>query len=147
MPPPTRKGNGLMTELINLTPHPIRIYSQEVSSKLSDIDEGLLTIIPPSGQVARLAHEDPKGTFYSTAYVSHESAEFGSVPIPLDRVVFTTVYGLPAPRHDVLYIVPLVTAIAVQAEAPARTDLLVPYEQVRNVEGTVVGCRTLAQPC
>ena len=48
---------------------------------------------------------------------------------------------------DVFYIVPLVTAIAVQAEAPARTDLLVPYEQVRNAEGTVVGCRTLAQPC
>lgn len=77
----------------------------------------------------------------------YENAEFGSAHIQLDRVVFTTVYGLPAPRKDVFYIVPLVTAIAVQAEAPARTDLLVPYEQVRNAEGTVVGCRTLAQPC
>jgi hypothetical protein len=136
-----------MTELINLTPHPIRIYTQEVPSKLTDIDEGLVTIIPPSGQVARLAAEEPRGISYTGAAVRYENAEFGSAHIQLDRVVFTTVYGLPAPREDVFYIVPLVTAIAVQAEAPARTDLLVPYEQVRNAEGTVVGCRTLAQPC
>lgn len=136
-----------MPELINLTPHPIRIYSQETPSKLVDIDQGLLTIIPPSGQVARLAHEEPQGVSYATSFVLHETAEFGSVQIALDRVVFTTVYGLPAPRRDVLLIVPLVTAIAVQAEAPARTDLLVPYEQVRNTDGTVVGCRTLACPC
>lgn len=38
-----------MPELINLTPHPIRIYTQEVPSKLIDIDQGLVTIIPPSG--------------------------------------------------------------------------------------------------
>lgn len=136
-----------MPELINLTPHPIRIYAQEVPSTLTDIDEGLVTIIPPSGQVARLASEEPRGVSYTGAAVRYENAEFGSVHIQLDRVVFTTVYGLPAAREDVFYIVPLVTAIAVQAEAPARTDLLVPYEQVRNAEGTVVGCRTLACPC
>lgn len=136
-----------MPELVNLTPHPIRIYTQETPSKLSDIDEGLLTIIPPSGEVARLASEEPRGVSYTGSSVRYENAEFGSAHIQLDRVVFTTVYGLPAPRKDVFYIVPLVTAIAVQSEAPARTDLLVPYEQVRNAEGTVVGCRTLAQPC
>lgn len=136
-----------MPELINLTPHPIRIYTQEVPSKLTDIDEGLVTIIPPSGEVARLASEEPRGVSYAGSWVQYENAEFGSAHIQLDRVVFTTVYGLPVPRQDVFYIVPLVTAIAVQAEAPARTDLLVPYEQVRNAEGTVVGCRTLAQPC
>jgi hypothetical protein len=129
-------------ELINLTPHPIRIYSQEAPSKLADIDEGLLTIIPPSGEVARLAAEDPRGVGYTNM-----SIRYDSVPIQVDRVVFTTVYGLPAKREGVFLIVPLVTAIAEQSENPARDDLLVPHEQVRNAEGTVVGCRTLAQPC
>lgn len=137
-----------MTELINLTPHPIRIYTQEVPSTLTDIDEGLLTIIPPSGQVARLGTEDePRGVSYTGVGVRYETAEFGPVIVPLDRLVFTTVHGLPAKRVGVLLIVPLVTALAVQSEAPHRDDLLVPYEQVRNAEGTVVGCRTLAQPC
>jgi hypothetical protein len=30
--------------------------------------------------------------------------------------------------------------------APRRDDLLVPYREVRNSDGTVIGCRELAQP-
>jgi hypothetical protein len=61
-------------ELINLTPHPIRIYTQEAQSKLTDIDEGLVTIIPPSGQVARLVAEEPRGVSYTAAPLRYESA-------------------------------------------------------------------------
>lgn len=75
------------------------------------------------------------------------SLRHDSVAIQIDRVVFTTVYGLPAKREGIYLIVPLVTALAEQSENPARDDLLVPYEQVRNADGAVVGCRTLAQPC
>ncbi|MDX3661279.1 hypothetical protein PV646_28575 [Streptomyces sp. ID05-26A] len=131
-----------MPELINLTPHPIRIYTPEAPSTVTDIDDGLVTIIPPSGLVARLANADPKGVAFTTRYLP-----FGEAQIQVERVVFTTVFGLPAKREDVYLIVPLVTALAEQSENPARDDLLVPHEQVRNAEGTVVGCRTLAQPC
>lgn len=136
-----------MTELINLTPHPIRIYTQEAPTTLVDIDQGLMTIIPPSGLVARLSAEEPSGVTYTNMAVRHRTVEFGDVPIQLERVVFTSVSGLPAKREGVYLIVPLVTALAEQSENPQRDDLLVPYEQVRNAEGTVVGCRTLAQPC
>lgn len=40
------------------------------------------------------------------------------------------------------YVVPLVVALA----ARGRSDLLVPYRDVRTLSGSVIGCRQLAQP-
>lgn len=132
-----------MTELINLTPHPIRVYDPSTPDTVADVTDGLIATISPSGSVARLAESDGG----PTDHLPFETYTDGATSIPVKRVVFTTVHGLPAPRDDVYLLVPLLTAIAVQAEAPGRQDLLVPYAQVRNSEGTVVGCRVLAQPC
>lgn len=132
-----------MTELVNLTPHPIRVYRVGTADVVTDVDDGVLCVIEPSGQVARVA-ETSHGT---SEFAPFETYTNGEVRIAIESVVFTTVHGLPASRRNVRLIVPLLTAIAVQAEAPARDDMLVPYAQVRNTEGTVVGCRMLARPC
>ncbi|MBQ1165347.1 hypothetical protein KBZ21_45985, partial [Streptomyces sp. A73] len=51
---------------------------------------------------------------------------------------------LPPKRDGVRYIVSLVVALGLGPRG--RDDLLVPYREVRNSSGTVIGCRSLAQP-
>jgi hypothetical protein len=45
--------------------------------------------------------------------------------------------------RDAWYVVSLALALAF---AEKRGDLLVPFRDVRNSEGTVIGCRSLARP-
>lgn len=100
--------------LVNLTPHPVHIYADRSKH------EQPVQSIAPSGQVARLsAHEVGSKIGYSLV-------EYGGA------------YDLPAPVYGVMYIVSLVVALAVR-----RDDLLAPYIEVRNDEGTMIGCRYL----
>ena len=120
--------------IVNLTPHPLNFYSADVPDRATEeeLGAGLLATIPPSGEMARLAVEnlDQEGAV---------AADGATIP------VFGARYGelenLPAPQEDVVYVVPLLTAMAVEG----RPDLLVPHQQVRNVAGTVVGCRALGR--
>lgn len=114
--------------LVNLTPHPVRIYKEDTPDQVEDLDDGVMTVLEPSGTLARLSES-----------VIGEDAVFTDegVEIPISAVSYAKVEGLPAPQQGVFYVVPLMTALA----AAEREDLLVPYEQVRNGEGTVVGCR------
>lgn len=114
--------------LVNLTPHPVRIYKEDTPDQVEDLDDGVMTVLEPSGTLARLSES-----------VIGEDAVFTDegVEIPISAVSYAKVEGLPAPQQGVFYVVPLMTALA----AAERDDLLVPYEQVRNGEGTVVGCR------
>lgn len=118
-----------MTDLINLTPHPIRIYDVSTPDTIQDLNDGLIGVIPPSGDTARIGEHD-LGTTERVA------------SIPVELIEYSVIYGLPAQKDGVRLIVPLVTALAAR-----RDDLLIPYQQVRNTEGTVVGCRLLAKPC
>jgi hypothetical protein len=111
--------------IVNLTPHPIRLYSHERVDGLDDLDEGLLETIPPEPVPARLATIELGGG------VHFELVEFGHAQ------------NLPPKRDGVQYIVSLVVALGL---ATRRNDLLVPYREVRNSSGTVIGCRSLAQP-
>jgi hypothetical protein len=61
----------------------------------------------------------------------------------VEMVEFGHAHDLPPKRDGVRYIVSLVVAISL---ADRRSDLLVPYREVRNSTGTVIGCRSLAQP-
>lgn len=109
--------------LVNLTPHPIAIYGNRA------VDEGPAEVIPPSGTVARLATIE-LGTNLgpSSAY---ELVEYGHA------------HDLPRPQPGTDYIVSLVVALAVRG----RDDLLAPYVEVRNDEGTMIGCRYLQKVC
>jgi hypothetical protein len=136
-----------MTELINLTPHAIRVYSSDTPDQVEDVGQGLIATIEASGKVARVAEND-LGTEERIAFGTHTH---GAVHIPIELIEYSSVHGIPSQREGVYLIVPLVTALSVLASAHSnrqgRNDLLVPYAQVRNTEGTVVGCRLLARPC
>lgn len=115
-------------EIVNLTPHMIRIYRPDTPDRIEDLNEGLLRLIPPSGTVARLATID-LGTWQIINGIPIEGVEYGHA------------HDLPPKRHGVRYVVSLALALGQQG----RDDLLVPYSEVRNGDGTVVGCRVLAQ--
>ncbi len=111
--------------IFNLTPHPIRLYAAEREDGIDDLEPHLLRVIPPESTPARLATIELGGG------ITFELVEFGHAQ------------NLPPKRDGCQYIVSLVVALAL---CDRRSDLLVPYREVRNSTGTVIGCRSLAQP-
>ncbi|PWJ07911.1 hypothetical protein DKG34_10930 [Streptomyces sp. NWU49] len=111
--------------ILNLTPHPIRLYAPEREDGIDDLEPHLREVIEPEPVPARLA------TIALGGGITFELVEFGHAQ------------NLPPKRDGVQYIVSLVVALAL---AGRRSDLLVPYREVRNASGTVIGCRSLAQP-
>jgi hypothetical protein len=57
-------------------------------------------------------------------------------------VEYGHVHDLPQPEPGTDYIVSLVVALACH-----RGDLLAPFVEVRNDEGTMIGCRFLQRVC
>lgn len=124
--------------IINLTPHPIRIYGGSVPDRFNPGDHDPIRVLEPATDIptARIGQID-LGTFYIHG-------------IPVEYVEFTSHGGLqnpiPEPVDGVYYVVSLVVAIQQTYAMNRRADLLVPYREVRNNEGTVIGCRELAMP-
>lgn len=87
-----------------------------------------------SGQVARIV--DTPGRDLSDEIPVHH---------PVRSASYGSVVGLPDPEPDTWYIVSLATALAA-ALATGRNDLLVPYDQIRDEDGRIIGCRELARP-
>ncbi|AMM12376.1 hypothetical protein ACIF8Q_07540 [Streptomyces albidoflavus] len=111
--------------ILNLTPHPIRLYANEREDGTDDLDPHLREVYAPEPTPARLA------TFEVSSGMWPVLVEFGHAQ------------NLPPKRDGYQYIVSLVVALAL---ATRRGDLLVPYREVRNASGTVIGCRSFAQP-
>lgn len=120
--------------LINLTPHPIDVYDFNVPDQIEPDTHLPITVIKPSGEVARV-----------------EGDEIGQWHLDSQLLVINVNYrgvnGLPpyaghmnSEDREVWYIVSLPVALAAQ-----RADLLVPYSHVRNMTGSVIGCRMLAR--
>ncbi len=108
--------------LINLTPHAVVICSPE--------GEPIATI-PPSGQVARCAEQAQQVATIELP---------GGVSVPVLRMAFGQVEGLPEPAEGVGYIVSALVASAV----PHRTEVFGVAQPVRNPAGQVVGARALS---
>lgn len=115
--------------ILNLTPHPIRIYRSDRQDGSDDLDEGLLHSIDPAAIPARLGMVE-LGTEFRCG-------------VAVELVEYTHAQDLPGREEGVSYIVSLPVALGLAAK---RNDLLVPYREVRNSTGTVIGCRQLAQP-
>ena len=115
--------------IVNYTPHPVRIYAADRPDGIDDLEPGLLLVIEPEDTPARLQMQP-------------RSAEDRD-GIPVELVHYGHAVGLPPDSAGVWCVVSLPVALAL---APLRTDLLVPYREVRNAAGTVIGCRNLAQP-
>lgn len=128
-----------MTELINLTPHPIRLYDHDAPNVISDSLDGLIAVIPPTSPPARVAEVD-LGLAHSVAFETYTN---GMVSIPVQAIQYGEVHDLPMPRPDVFLIVPLVVLLAVTTRG-YRSDLVAPARAVRNTDGTVIGCRAFA---
>ena len=108
--------------LVNLTPHPIHIYGNRT------VEDGPAEVIPPSGTVARIATIDLGSQVGK--YAAYELVEYGHA------------HDLPPKVEGTVYIVSLVVALACH-----RDDLLAPYVEVRNGQGTMIGCRYLQKVC
>lgn len=111
--------------ILNLTPHPIRVYGPDREDGSDDLEHHLRYVIEPEPTPARLA-----------------TIELGG-GIGIELVEFGHAQNLPPKRDGYRYVVSLVVALAL---TDRRDDLLVPYREVRNASGTVIGCRSLAQP-
>lgn len=126
--------------LVNLTPHPIHIYGWSVPDRFEPGEHQPLMTLEPSGTVARIGQID-----LGTQYLQN-------CPAPVEYVEFRHANGLP-PKPErgsaewenptTWYVVSLALALS---HAGLRPDLLVPYLEIRNPQGTVIGCRSLAYP-
>lgn len=116
--------------LVNLTPHPIRVYANNVPDRIIAADYEPVWVIEPSGTVARIGEID-LGTQY-----------LRNCEVPVEYIEYRHANGLPERREDTWCIVSLALALAM----PDRGDLLVPYREVRNFDGSIIGCRQLARP-
>lgn len=127
--------------LVNLTPHPINLYAADAPDVLDPASalaqEWLRLTIRPTGTPARINERPnrPKHRYGA------ETLRRNNLPGIID-VEYGHISNLPAGRPQTWYVVSLACALAV----PGRSDLVVPYWQVRNDEGTVIGCRGLARP-
>ncbi|MGW2520429.1 hypothetical protein ACWC09_26140 [Streptomyces sp. NPDC001617] len=118
--------------ILNLTPDPIRIYADDRPDGIDDLEPGLRLVIEPEDTPARLSMV-PAGR-------PHAELRDG---VPVETIEYGHAYGLPDMHDGISYVVSLPVALAL---TPHRCDLLVPYREVRNASGTVIGCRQLAQP-
>lgn len=123
--------------LINLTPHPLRIYPQDTPDRIDPADHEPEHVLPPAETPARIGE----------IYLNHQSLP--GCPAPVAYIEYRHSTGLPpfdgngSADVQTWYVVSLALALAY---AGRRPDLLVPSREVRNLEGTVVGCRELALP-
>ena len=111
-----KKGVTDMFNIINLTPHPVTILTEEDT-----------IIIEPSGVIPRLDE------------VWEES-------IPIDGIpTFTKSFGgienMPKPEENTVYIVSALVALALKH----RGDVFIPNDIIRDENGNIVGCRSLAK--
>lgn len=129
--------------ITNLTPHPIRIYGWDVPDRFNLGDHEPLTVIEPSGTVARIGEIELGG-----------GGLLRGCDAPVELVEYRHANGLP-PKYENWdkntdwYVVSLALALACgnpDDKISFRNDLLVPFREIRNPEGTVIGCRTLALP-
>ena len=108
-------------KIVNLTPHEINIIGA---------DNTVALIVPPSGIVARAT---------STRSI-FGSVKVDGIDIPINKTTFGTVISLPEPAEDTIYVVSNITAQAV----PNRDDVFIVDESVRDENGRIIGCRSLA---
>ena len=105
-------------EVVNLTPHEVRIF---------DDNGNEILCIPPSGQVARIKTEQTV-----IGYING---------VPVVKTVFREVLNLPEPKPNTIFIVSSLVAQAV----PHRKDIVAPdtspQSAVRDATGNIIGVK------
>lgn len=117
-------------KLVNLTPHALKIFHE---APFDDNWESFhQTNSPWSGQTARCTEKR-----IAIGYI--DTGTFPSIPV--HRVSYGDITGLPEPEENTCYIVSMMIAQAM----PHRKDLYYPGELVRDKYGMIVGCIGLSQ--
>lgn len=109
-------------KLINLTPHALNVL---------DLDGSRLLVLEPEVTPARV----------TAKYIEVGPLTIEGATVPLTKVEYGQVTGLPAPDIDRMYVVSMMVANAVWS--PERHDLLVPGDLVRDEKGFIIGCKGL----
>lgn len=104
-------------KIANLTPHPLTL-----------VGENGTLVVPPSGQVARLA----------VTRTALDPVIIDGVALPVSRPVMGEVDGLPPANVGVILVVSALVAGAVN-----RADVMSPGELIRDASGNVTGARGL----
>lgn len=103
-------------KIINLTPHKVTIIKED----------GTLIQELKSQGIARL---------------TQQTIRIGEINnIPLTHTIFGQVEGLPMVQDGIYYIV----SRMILENCIDRKDLLVPNEVVRDINGNIIGCKSLA---
>lgn len=132
-----------MGSLTNLCPHPIRVYGWDVPERFQLGDHEPQYELASAESPARIGQTE-LGQWW-----------LRGIHLPVQLVQYRRVNGLPPPSRPWdettdWYVVSLATALACGStgaeNTKARNDLLVPYGEIRNGDGAVIGCRTLALP-
>jgi hypothetical protein len=129
--------------LINLTPHPMHIYPVNTPDRIEPGTVAATQVIYPStdyptvrlGQT--LLGEETLGDGMIVTRIAFGEATH-LTPAPSSPIG-----ALPDPADNTWYIVSTPVALA----SPHRSDLLVPYGHVRDLDGNVIGSRGFARPC
>ncbi|WP_214110477.1 hypothetical protein [Acrocarpospora catenulata] len=122
--------------VINLTPHPLTLYSADTSDVVQDPSVGVLAVWEVAGPMARHAEtRQPAGS------IAFHTPGGEVVHVPLTEVGSGEVTGLPDPRPGVTCIVSRATA----ERTTGRADVVYPDRPVRSTSGQIVGYRALAR--
>ena len=138
-------------KLVNCTPHDIVIVIDDIiGDYLSSDDTEIVSefyVIEKSGIVPRLKEVQKKvKTIRTTATRQDEVETDGydngwNITVDIMKKSFTEIEGLPEPKENTIYIVSALVAGA----AKNRDDLVVPNDIVRDDQGRIIGCRSLAK--
>lgn len=112
-----------MTKIVNLTPHPIKLFGAE----------GEEIVIEPTGKPVRLEEKVDGAGFLPV------DTNIGRVRIPVVRKTLGKLIGMPEPEAGMIFIVSLPVA-----QVAKRDDVLTIGESVRDEKGNIVGAKSLA---
>ncbi|MGC4885732.1 hypothetical protein [Micromonospora sp. DT227] len=124
-----------MAPIINLTPHPVRIFAGDTPDRIEPGSVTPLRVVPVSKE--------------------HRPARLGQhvigpdhldLDVPVERVAYGAAHHdvppLPPPFPGTYYLVSLVVGLT----AIGREDLLVCHDTVRDLDGCIIGVRKFARP-
>lgn len=115
--------------LVNLTPHPMHVFPTDCPDRIERDSVEPTLVLPACVRPPRLGEQE----------VGPPQMLKG---VPVVDIVFGLGEGLPPTRPGVF----LVVSRPVAMTSRSRTDLLVPHEVVRDLDGATLGCRAFARP-
>jgi hypothetical protein len=118
--------------IINLTPHAVRILADDGKTVLADV--------VPSGAIARVAStRNEIGCIPISNDAPAILARVTTAAIPVYGTMYGEVTGLPLSQPGVIYVVSALVRQAVRH----RRDVMSPGELVRGADGQPIGCKGL----